>query len=103
LYQRRLALKAFGAHFVSGEFMKRTREEVAETIDGFINGTGRQWDWDGFTSIRIDDPELEEIRKRCVALPTEFPPSAPKDYCGEAGMQVMRDLAQGLRAQPAGR
>ena len=83
--------------------MKRTREEVASTIDGFINGTGRQWDWDGFTSIRIDDPELEEIRIRCVGLPVEFPPAAPKDYCGEGGMQVMRDLLQGLRAQPAGR
>jgi hypothetical protein len=83
--------------------MKRTREEVADTIDGFINGTGRQWDWDGFTSIRIDDPELEEIRKRCVALPDEFPPTTTKDYCGAAGIQVMRDLLQGLRAQPAGR
>jgi hypothetical protein len=83
--------------------MKRTREEVANTIDGFINGSGRQWDWDGFTSIRIDDPELEEVRKRCVALPTEFPPSASKDYCGEGGAQVMRDLLHGLRAQPAGR
>lgn len=83
--------------------MKRTREEVASTIDGFINGTGRQWDWDGFTSIRIDEPELEEIRKRCVALPVEFPPLTTKEYCGEAGIQVMRDLLQGLRAQPAGR
>lgn len=79
--------------------MKRTREEVAETIEAFVSGTGRQWDWDGFTSIRIDDPELEEIRKRCVALPTEFPPSAPKDYCGEAGMQVMRELAQRLHSK----
>jgi hypothetical protein len=83
--------------------MKRTREQVAETIEAFVNGAGRQWDWDGFTSIRIDDPELEAIRKRCVAMPTEFPPSAPKDYCSEAGMQVMRELAQGLRAQPAAR
>ena len=83
--------------------MKRTREEVANTLDGFINGTGRQWDWDGFTSIRIDDPELEEIRKRCVALPVEFPPANPKEYCSAAGIQVMRDLLQGLRAQPAGR
>jgi hypothetical protein len=83
--------------------MKRTREEVASTIDGFINGTGRQWDWDGFTSIRIDDPELEDVRKKIVALPTEFPPTAPKDYCSEAGIQVMGDLLQGLRPQPAGR
>ena len=83
--------------------MKRTREEVGNTIDGFINGTGRQWDWDGFTSIRIDDPELEEIRKRCVSLPVEYPPSTTKDYCNEAGIKVMRDLVQGLRSQPVGR
>jgi hypothetical protein len=96
---RRLAPKPFEAHFVFGKLMKRTREEVANTIDGFINGTGRQWDWDGFTSIRIDDPELEEIRKKCVALPNEFPPSAAKEYCSPAGMQVMRDLLQGLHAK----
>jgi hypothetical protein len=83
--------------------MKRTREQVAETIEAFVNGTGRQWDWDGFTSIRIDDPELEAIRKRCVAMPAEFPPSTTKEYCSAAGLQVMRELAQGLRAQPAGR
>jgi hypothetical protein len=83
--------------------MKRTREEVASTIDGFINDTGRQWDWDGFTSIRIDDPELESIRKRCVALPVEFPPSTTKEYCSEAGMRVMRELVQGLRSQLVGR
>ncbi|PYJ08387.1 MAG: hypothetical protein DMF06_12880 [Verrucomicrobia bacterium] len=83
--------------------MKRTREQVAETIEAFVNGTGRQWDWDGFTSIRIDDPELEAVRKKCVAMPDEFPPSTTKEYCGEAGMQVMRELAQGLRTQPAGR
>ena len=83
--------------------MKRTREQVAETVEAFVSGTGRQWDWDGFTSIRIDDPELEAVRKKCVAMPVEFPPSNPKDYCSEAGLQVMRELAQGLRAQPAGR
>jgi len=83
--------------------MKRTREEVADTIDGFINGTGRQWDWDGFTSIRIDNPELEAIRKKCVALPVEYPSSTVKEYCSEAGIQVMRNLIQELRTQPVGR
>jgi len=83
--------------------MKRTREEVANTIEGFMNGTGRQWDWDGFTSIRIDDSELEAIRKKCVALPIEYPSPSPKDYCSEAGMQVMREMVQGLRSQPVGR
>ena len=83
--------------------MKRTREEVANTIEGFLNGTGRQWDWDGFTSIRVDDPELEAIRKKCVALPIDHPSPSPKDYCNEAGLQVMREMVQGLRSQPVGR
>lgn len=82
--------------------MKRTREEVANTIDGFVNGKGRQWDWDGFTSIRIDNPELEAIRKKIVALPVEYPSSTVKDYCNEAGMKVMRDLLQGLRSELVG-
>lgn len=71
---------------------------MAETIEAFVNGTGRQWDWDGFTSIRLDDPELEAIRQKCVALPAEFPPSAKTAYCSDAGLQVMRDLVQSLRS-----
>ena len=81
--------------------MKRTAEEVANTIEGFVNGTGKQWDWDGFTSIRLDDPELESIRKQIVALPVEFPPANPRDYCSEAGLQKMREMLRGLRAGDA--
>ena len=79
--------------------MKRTSEEVATTIEGFVNGTGRQWDWDGFTSIRIDDPELEKIRQRCIAIRDEFPPQNPTDYCSPAGMEAMRKLVEGLQAR----
>ena len=79
--------------------MKRTSEEVATTIEGFVNGSGRQWDWDGFTSIRIDDPELEKIRQRCIALRDEFPPQNPTEYCSPAGMEAMRKLAEGLQAR----
>lgn len=78
--------------------MKRTPEEVANTIEGFVNGTGDQWHWDGFISIRIDDPELEAIRKRCVVIREEFPPSDPHAYCSEEGLKVMRQMAEGLRA-----
>ena len=78
--------------------MKRTAEEVASTIEGFANGTGNQWAWDGFTSIRLDDPELEAIRKKIVALPVEFPSTNPRDYCNEAGMEKLRQMARDLRA-----
>jgi hypothetical protein len=77
--------------------MKRTAEDVASTIEGFVNGTGKQWDWDGFTSIRLDDPELEAIRKQILDLPGEFPPANPRDYCSEAGMEKMRQMVQELR------
>ena len=79
--------------------MKRTPEEVANTIEGFVNGSGNQWAWDGFTSIRLDDPELEAIRQKIVALPAEFPPTNPRDYCSEAGMERMRQMAQEIRAR----
>lgn len=83
---------------IFGRLMKRTSEEVAKTIEGFVDGTGRQWDWDGFTSIRIDDPELEAIRQKCIAVRDEFPPEKVGDYCSPAGMEAMRKLAGELRA-----
>ena len=79
--------------------MKRTPEEVANTIEGFVNGADNQWAWDGFTSIRIDDPELEAIRQKIVALPVEFPPANPRDYCSEAGKERMRQMVQELRSR----
>ena len=82
--------------------MKRTREEVVNTIEGFVNGGDNQWAWDGFTSIRLDDPELEAVRQKIVALPVEFPPENPRDYCSPAGMERMRQMAQELRGQSGG-
>lgn len=81
--------------------MKRTREEVADTIEGFVNGTGSQWDWDGFTSIRLSDPELETIRQRCVSIRDEFPSPDPQLYCSDEGFAIMRDMVQNLRARPS--
>jgi len=78
--------------------MKRTREEVAKTIEGFVNRADNQWDWDGFISIRIDDPELERIRQRCISVRDEFPPDKVTDYCSPAGMEVMRKMADELKA-----
>ncbi len=78
--------------------MKMTRKEVAKTIEDFVNGTGGKWDWDDFVSIRLQDSELDAIRQKCVSVRDEFPPSDTRDYCSEAGMQVLRDLLATLRA-----
>ena len=81
--------------------MKRTPEEVANTIEGFVKGTGNQWAWDGFVSIRLDDPELEAIRQKCISIRDEFPPAGPRGYCSEAGMEIMRQMVQDLRNRSA--
>ncbi len=78
--------------------MKRTPEEVANTIEDFVNGKGNQWTWDDFTSIRLNSPELDEIRKKVVAIPVEFPPANLHDYCSPAGLEKMRQMVQELRA-----
>jgi len=83
--------------------MKRTPEEVANTIESFVSGGSDQWAWDGFISIRIDDPGLEAIRQKCVAIRDEFPPSDPRAYCSDAGLAAMRQLVENLRAQPVGK
>ena len=78
--------------------MKRTPEEIANTIEGFVNGTGDQWAWDDLISLRLSDPELEAVRQKCVAIRDQFPPSDPKAYCSDAGLAAMRQIVQDLRA-----
>ena len=81
--------------------MNRSPEEVANTIEGFVNGAGDQFAWDGFISIRLDDPQLEAARQKCVAIRNEFPPSDPKAYCSDAGLNAMRQIVQDLRSGTA--
>ena len=80
-----------------GATVKRSREEVAGTIDDFVNGRAGQWDWDDFVSVPIADPYLESIRARCAHLDEEFPASAPGSYCGERGYQVLKRFVRELR------
>jgi hypothetical protein len=52
---------------------KATREEVAKTIENFVNGSGGPWDWDDFISVRIANEELEAIRLECLRTQSEHP------------------------------
>jgi hypothetical protein len=76
--------------------MKRTKEEVLQEIEKFLSGSGGAYDWDDFTSIRIDDPELEKIRAFCGDLPELYPPTG-RQYCAEEGMNQLRKIASDLR------
>ena len=48
--------------------MKRTPDEVVRYLQDFVDGTGRDWDWDDFTSCPISDPQLEELRVRACDI-----------------------------------
>jgi hypothetical protein len=74
-----------------------TAEEVATTIENFLNGLGGRWDWDDFISFPIADPRLDQVRARCNTLSTEFPPTERGHYCGPKGLEIMRALVRGLR------
>ena len=55
--------------------IKTSAQEVAKYIRDFLNGTGGEWDWDDFTSIRIADISLEAIRAKAAAVDLPLQPS----------------------------
>ena len=74
----------------SNEFDLRP-EEVAEYLRDFIEGTGGAWDWDHFEHMRLENPELEAIRKEAVMA---GPPNADINK-----LQDCLARAESLRAQ----
>ncbi len=74
-----------------------TREELADLIEKFLDGTGGQWDWDDFTSIKLRDPDLERIRERCVAIANDYPSNKRTEYCSPQGLKVLRSIVAELR------
>jgi len=78
--------------------VQRTKLEVVNIIEQFLDGTGGEWAWDDFCSFGIANPYLDSIRLRCTELDTAYPPTEKGHYCGQAGLEVMRELVAELRA-----
>ncbi len=78
--------------------VQRTKLEVADIIERFLNGTGGEWDWDDFTSFGITDAYLDSVRIQCAELNLTYPPTTKGHYCSEAGLEIMRGLVATLRA-----
>jgi hypothetical protein len=77
---------------------RRTPDDVADFIENFLDGKGDEWDWDGFITLPIHDPELDRIRMRCADLPDALPPGKGEVYCSEQGVAEMRGMVERLRA-----
>jgi hypothetical protein len=85
--------------FWSRKKSKLSAEEVAQILENFLDGTGDDWEWDGFTrGMELESQELNEIRKKCVTLCFDFPPDNPRHYCNEQGLDVIREHIRQLRA-----
>ena len=76
--------------------IRRTREEVADIIERFLEHSGGKWDWDDFTSVSIKDPDLERIRLTCLHLHDDNAPVG--QYCDEAGLEMLREFVRLLRS-----
>jgi hypothetical protein len=76
--------------------IRRTRAEVADIIERFLDNSSGPWDWDDFTSISIEDADLERIRLFCVGARDDNAPIG--QYCDEAGLELRRKFVRLLRS-----
>jgi hypothetical protein len=53
---------------LDARMVRRTNLEVANIIEAFVEGTGRDWDWDDFCSLKIENSELDAIRLKHQSL-----------------------------------
>jgi hypothetical protein len=84
---------------LSAENIARDRQEAADLIEGFLQGSLGVWAWDDFISVSQRVPELEQIRRECADLPHQFPPEQPGEYCNQQGLQVLRGYLRQLRGE----
>lgn len=66
-----------------------TARDVERYLQDFLEGSGGNWDWDDFTSIKITDPSLDAIREEAawVHLPLT-----------DAGRATLKNLLEQVRA-----
>jgi hypothetical protein len=76
--------------------MQMSRAQVLLEIEKFLSDRGGAYDWDDFTSIKLDDPQLEAIRIFCADVPTSHAPAGCGQYCNEYGLAKLRLLADEL-------
>jgi len=82
----------------SAKDKKMGRLEVAKILEGFLEGTGGDWDWDDFISVaEVADERLKQIQQHVNLLSEQFPPDKRGEYCNEQGREVIRRYIKELR------
>ena len=79
--------------------IRRTPEEVAQTLEHLVDGKEGDWEWDDFISIPIIDPRLDRYREMLLKLDKQFPHMTS---CSEPEpAAIVRTWIAELRAMPA--
>jgi hypothetical protein len=75
----------------------RTPREIAETIEGFLDGSIGDREWNNFACHPIADRSLDEVRRQCAAVPLRQEPDSHSRPCDEDGRAVLQRLALKMR------
>ncbi len=70
---------------------------AADAIEGQLTGGDVFGEWREFLQNPSTDPELEQIRAMCQALPDQYPPKEIGEYCGPDGITLMHESIERLR------
>ena len=70
-----IAVMAYALWRVNRRPVRHSPTEVAAVLRSLLNGTTGAREWSYFMAVRIEDPQLESIRSRCVELWGRGPPA----------------------------
>src|SRR5437870_4593806 len=65
-----------------------TPKDVESYLQDLLDGSGGDWDWDDFTSVRITDPSLDAIREQASYV------DLPLDGTGRATLEQLLEQVQ---------
>lgn len=82
----------------------RSPEEVIDLLESILDRTISDREWDDFVSVKIVDPELEQVRRRVEELWTEDSPYRVRGSLDPAdlnpkGVGEIRRLIDSIKAQ----
>jgi len=77
----------------------QTLDDIAATIDRFVDGKCEEYEWDDLMSHPLVDPELEAVRRECADIEVAHPPRHEKEWCNDEGGRALRRIAKRIRAK----
>jgi hypothetical protein len=84
--------------------MNMTRQDildVADLIQGFVDGTCGPYDWDDFLNGSEKSSELQRIRHECERVEIDYPARSVSEWCSPEGADALMTIATRLRDEVA--